>query len=67
MMTHEFTEAVQAAVVTTINTIGATLLGPKFTPITSSPIPDDEVARIAGMDFTVCGTCDGGGCGDCVD
>ena len=47
---------VQAAVVTTINTIGVTLLGPEFTPITTSPIPDDEVAQIlerTGVDFTV--------------
>lgn len=52
-MQDDLIEAIQAAVVTTINTLGVTLLGPKFTPITSSPIPDDEVARIAGVDFTV--------------
>jgi hypothetical protein len=34
--------AVQAAVVTTINTLGGTLLGADLTPITKSPIPDDE-------------------------
>lgn len=58
-------EAVQTAVVSAINTLGEILVGPEFTPITSSPIPDDEVARIlawtvdqpeqirAGFDFTV--------------
>ena len=39
-------EAVQAAVVAAINTLGITLLGSEFKPITSSPIPDDEVAQI---------------------
>jgi hypothetical protein len=39
-------EAVQAAVVATINTLGVTLVGSDFTLITSSPIPDDEVAQI---------------------
>ena len=37
---------VQAAIVATINTLGVTLLGLDFTPITSSPITDDEVAQI---------------------
>ena len=39
-------EIVQAAVVESINTLGATLIGSSFTPVTSSPIPDDEVAQI---------------------
>lgn len=38
-------EAIQAAVVTTINTVGATLV-PEFMLITSSPIPDDEVKQM---------------------
>lgn len=53
-------EAVQAAVVSTINTLGGVLIGSDFTPITTSPIPDDEVAQIlaatkkrAGVDFAV--------------
>lgn len=37
---------VQAAVVATINTVGEALLGLGFTPITSSPIPDEEVTKI---------------------
>lgn len=45
MQEHEI-EAVQVAVVTAINAIGIALLGSDFAPITSSPIPDEEVARI---------------------
>lgn len=39
-------EIVQAAVISTINTVGSALVGEDFTPITSSPIPDDEIARM---------------------
>lgn len=46
---EELIDEVQAAVVTAINTLGATLLGSDFTPITSSPIPDYEVAQILAM------------------
>lgn len=45
-MTPEEVEEVQAAVVATINTLGETLIGPRFVPITSSPIPNEEVAKI---------------------
>jgi len=38
--------AVQDAVVAAINTLGVTLIGSDFELITSSPIPDVEVARI---------------------
>lgn len=40
------TEVVQAAVVAAVNTLGSVLLGAQFTQITTSPIPDDEVAVI---------------------
>lgn len=39
-------QAVQAAVVKTINMLGSALLGADFKQITASPIPDDEVDRI---------------------
>jgi hypothetical protein len=42
-------DAIQAAVVKTINELGASLLGERFTPVAKSPIPDDDVQRIAGM------------------
>lgn len=42
----ENVNAVQSAVVMAVNTLGVTLVGSKFTPITASPIPDDEVAQI---------------------
>lgn len=38
--------AVQNAVITAINTLGVTLIGSDFERITSSPIPDAEVAKI---------------------
>ena len=39
-------KAIQVAVVEAINTLGVNLLGSNFKPIASSPIPDDEVAKI---------------------
>lgn len=45
-MNDELIEAVQAVVVTSINTLGATVLGADFKAITVSPISDDEVAQI---------------------
>lgn len=42
----EAIEAIQAAVVTTINALGAALLGPDFRSITSSPIEDEKITEI---------------------
>jgi hypothetical protein len=43
---NNLVDPIQAAVVATINAVGTTLIGTEFTPITSSPIPNDEIARI---------------------
>jgi hypothetical protein len=41
-----FVAEVQAAIVTTINTLGTTLIGDGFELLESSPIPDEEIAQI---------------------
>jgi hypothetical protein len=43
---HARIDLAQAAVVTSINTLGAALVGSGYAPITTSPIPDDEMAHV---------------------
>lgn len=38
--------AIQRAILDAVNTIGASLLGTTFTPLTTSPIPDADVAAM---------------------
>lgn len=45
MNEDELVAVVQGVVVESINKIGQTLIGPNFTPVESSPIPDDDVAE----------------------
>lgn len=38
------TNAIQAALLATYNTLGSTVIGPTFVPLDTSPVPDTEVA-----------------------